>query len=190
VCSSDLFTDAEQDLWNQHAQDATYLLIIDGEDHTDTLQSCHEESGYINPVDAPELDVEIKEKQAVVEPTNKWIACARENGMPTLEDVTAVADNWVTYPAAVIPLSFTVEELEALLDACPNFDTAQAERQLDPDFDWENDYVPEPSIKIEDVPGMAEPEEAAQVDLTHYNELYEVLSSQQMEFLESRGPVE
>ncbi|MDR1295003.1 MAG: hypothetical protein LBK59_08625 [Bifidobacteriaceae bacterium] len=167
------FGPAEEATFQEHVDSKTYLLTIDGIDYTETLESCHRESGYADPgsqVDPPE---ELLEKQAIVEPTNAWISCARDNGMPNLQELTAIADNWETSPKAVIPYSTSVEQLRALLETCPNFDEDMARLTLDPDFTGGQGYVRDPVIWIEDIGDPLD---------EHYTELYDTVWQRSMEF--------
>jgi hypothetical protein len=143
------FDPAEQALWQQHVDDPSYFLVIDGVDHSDVLESCLQDSGYVDPGHDTDPAEELADKQPIAEATNTWIACAREHGMPDLEDPTVQADNYATYPAAVIPLSTTAQELRALLEVCPNFDEDQARRQREPGFNWDSDYIQDPTVWIE-----------------------------------------
>jgi hypothetical protein len=60
-------------------------------------------------------------KDAMVKETNKWVACARENGFPNLADLTKPkADDWETAPKALLPLTTTEVQLKGVLKKCPN----------------------------------------------------------------------
>jgi hypothetical protein len=189
------FSAADQAIWDEHSTNDTYLLMVDGTEHTDTLEQCHTDSGYADPGQQIDPAEELRNKQAVAEVTNKWIGCARENGLPTLEDVTAEADNYETFPDAVLPLSLTPDALRKLLEACPNFDEELAKRQQAPDFNWEKEYTPEPSIRIETPPDMtaSPPAEAAPGDApsvspvtAHFDELTAILYEKAQAFWESQ----
>jgi hypothetical protein len=178
--SGEFDPEVEQAFWDTYGD--AYGLVIDGIDHSTTWQSCYESSGYTDPYRAVDPVDELKTKQAIAEVTNTWIACARENGMPQLEDVTAVADGWKTSPNAVIPLSTTVAELRELLTACPNVDEDQIRRQMEPGFNWETEYVPSPAILVEpprgdDTARQTPPADSAteSPDLQRYADLSEVL---------------
>jgi hypothetical protein len=174
------FSAADDAFYAEHRND-DYVLLIDGVDHAATLESCHKESGYTVPGRATTDSEELTEKQEIIDATNPWIACARENGMPNLEYLTAVADEWATYPKAVIPLSTTAEELRALLEACPNFDEDMTERSMQPGFNWESDHVRSPTIWIDDAVDPTDP---------HYLELYEVLWEKDRDFWQTAAPAE
>jgi hypothetical protein len=186
------FEDMANEFWNSVAADNTYALMIDGVDHSDTLESCYTESGYVAPGSVMDPGEELKAKQAFADATNTWIECARDNGFPNMQDVTAEVDNWATSPDAVIPLATPSEVLRAALEACPNFDPEKATRENAPDFDWENEHVPDPSIIIEPPPEWSDasintmsPEVEESADVLHYNELSEILYEKSNEFWES-----
>ncbi|MDR1152204.1 MAG: hypothetical protein LBK72_06985 [Bifidobacteriaceae bacterium] len=183
----------EDAFWETHVD--TYGLLIDGVDHSETWRSCYESSGYTDPYRAADPTEELKTKQQTAEVTNKWIACARENGMADLKDVTAAADGWKTTPNATIPLSTTVPELRSLLAACPSFDKDQAKRQREPDFDWEKDYVPFPAIIIQPPPGVDSARQLPPAssatespEFLHFVELTEALDADLRAFTDSLPP--
>ncbi|MDR3359634.1 MAG: hypothetical protein LBO20_03090 [Bifidobacteriaceae bacterium] len=103
--------------------DAAPYLIIGDDDRTELFVTCLEESGYTQPEYHTDPAEEIKDKQASLEATNKWIACAREHGFPdTADPAPAKADEYQTRPMALLPGDITEPELRALLKECPNFD--------------------------------------------------------------------
>jgi hypothetical protein len=192
------FSEADNAIFQEHSASDTYLLMVDGTDHTDKLEACHEESGYADPGLQADPAQELRDKQQIVEATNQWIACARENGFPRLEDVTAEADGYDTYPQATIPLSTTPEALRALLEACPTFDEERATRQQQPDFDWTKDDVPDPSVGIEMPPEVGGTPSTDATDATggdgpsvppavaQFTKLSEILSEKAQAFWDSQ----
>ena len=100
-------------------------LIVGQQDRTAEWAQCLESSGYADPVNYPDPDQEVANKQAYLQPTLDWIACAREHGYPEIEDPFPVkADEYQTDPTAVLPIDMTGDQLRALLEVCPNFDQA------------------------------------------------------------------
>jgi hypothetical protein len=152
-------------------------LVVDGVDHTATFKACYEASGYTDPAsDGPTLGEELEQKQALAEVTNPWIACAREHGFASLADVTAVADNWLTYPSARIPFDTPAETLRAVFDACP----AEPDPTQSPDPEANFDII-EASISIDAPAGVAEAAAEPDADLSdpdiqHYRDLEDVLA--------------
>jgi hypothetical protein len=163
-----------------------YGLIVDGQDRTDTLRSCHEQSGYWAPQLASDLREEAQFKQQLADSTNDWVSCARDNGYPGLKDVTATADGWKTYPAVYLPLSMSVNALDTLLVACPKFDAEQNRKLLDAsgDFDIE-EWTPDPQVLIEEPGSLTGPDGQATADARHYEELRRVLTRDATQALES-----
>ncbi|MDR3360615.1 MAG: hypothetical protein LBO20_08230 [Bifidobacteriaceae bacterium] len=103
--------------------DVPPYLIVGEDDHSELFATCLEESGYTQPEYKIDPAEEIKEKQASLEATNKWIGCARENGYPDMADpAPPKADEYQTQPMAILPADITEADLRALLKACPNFD--------------------------------------------------------------------
>jgi hypothetical protein len=127
-------------------------LWIDGVDHTEVWVKCLDESGYVHP-EAPDpsagidLIAQMRESQRYADSTNAWIACARDHGLPDLDDITVDRANPII-DAVELPLSTDPESLRTLLKACPVFDGEQARRRMDPSFDPLTD-VPEPMVVVE-----------------------------------------
>jgi hypothetical protein len=163
-------------------------LFVDGQDHTETWTRCLDTSGYVDPWFTP-LDpaAELQTKRRHADATNAWIACAREHGMPELEDVTPVVDGGATYPRVEIPLTTTPDALRALVEACPHFDEDQAKRRSEPGFDTEND-VPDPTIEVQLPPeptASTAPNGADQSDeARRYSELQAILWDPITQFFE------
>jgi hypothetical protein len=102
------------------AESPPAFLIVGDADHTELLQGCIKETGYVEPVFYADPAEELKEKQATLEATLAWIECARQNGYPDIRDPAApVADQRITTPTAVLPLETTTQDLERLLSECP-----------------------------------------------------------------------
>jgi hypothetical protein len=78
----------------------------------------------------------------MVESSNEWAKCARENGFPSVIDASMppVGDAFKD-PAALLPASITEDQLRQLLEKCPNFDPSREEKNeelaADPDA-----YIP------------------------------------------------
>jgi hypothetical protein len=128
------------------------LLVIDGADMTETLATCVESGEYTSPEVVLDPGQELRDKQATVAATNDWIACARANGLPDIEDVPAPkADGWQTIPTALLPPDMTLDEITDLGRKCPPLNveahTRQLEEQGSPDYDpAKAPSITEPSI--------------------------------------------
>jgi hypothetical protein len=102
-----------------------YLITMDG-DRTRDFVACLGSSGYHSPTNyPPDPDEEVAAKEEYLEPTIKWIECARRNGYPDLKDPLPVkADEFATEPTAVLPADITEQALRDVLANCPAFDEA------------------------------------------------------------------
>jgi hypothetical protein len=99
-----------------------YRLWIDGADHSDDLRECHEPTGYAEPEAWADPAANLLMHQTIADATNAWIACARENGLPDLPDLTVTppgSDPMALPPQIGLPLSMTPDFLSTLLAACP-----------------------------------------------------------------------
>jgi hypothetical protein len=164
----------------------TYRLVIDGVDHTEVFSTCHENSGYVLPAFQTDPVEELRQKQAVTDATNDWIACARENAYPDLVDVSITGSEW---PNVQLPASTTVEELRALLEVCPNFDEAEASAVRDSLAAGgigslsSADMPAEPNIAIETPPEMTEEDwDSDDPAVAHWEELTAVLMERSTAF--------
>jgi hypothetical protein len=97
-----------------------YLLVIDGVDYGDVYEACLADSDYSPPRHAEDFDLaqDLRIEQAVADVTNKWIACARGNGCPNLDDVRASGTD-SSFPSVELPWETNEQELSALLARCP-----------------------------------------------------------------------
>jgi hypothetical protein len=114
-----LFAEMEEKVKSPGANAAR--LFLGAKDRTDDLVGCIAGSGYEAPsMQAMDPREELAAKAESAAVTNVWITCAREHGLPQLEDVPApVADNLATWPTALLPTKLTVPEFTALLELCP-----------------------------------------------------------------------
>ncbi|MDR0432169.1 MAG: hypothetical protein LBH48_02500 [Bifidobacteriaceae bacterium] len=143
----------------------SYGLLVDGEDRSQTLADCHEAAPYTEPNEGIDPDSELSAKRPYAEATNRWIACARQNGYPDMEDVPLTADSFATAPEVVLPLTMTPQELGELLAVCPN---------LSPDGPGQPDS-PDPAVRIEAPAQFTDAEGAETEEAARFNELTEVL---------------
>jgi hypothetical protein len=178
--SGEIASEDEAAFWEEGQGD--FGLWIDGVDHTDKWESCYTESGYVDPnAGYSDPAEELKQKQQLLEVTNAWIACARDNGYPEMPDATAVSDNWETMPEAVIPLETTVDQLNVLLDACPTFDAEEVETMINSESGPDPDSAPFANVRIEYPPGFdwasaQDPgAESSSPEYEHYSQLNEAL---------------
>jgi hypothetical protein len=118
----DVDSDAINDFFS--GNESSYSLIVNGVDHTETFQGCHESTGYDESEGwANSGKIDSAYLQAVVDSSNEWAACARENGWPGLKDaVLPTATDGSEYPVIALPTTITEDQLRQLLTACPNFD--------------------------------------------------------------------
>ncbi|MDR0990122.1 MAG: hypothetical protein LBL92_01965 [Propionibacteriaceae bacterium] len=119
-----------EDFLAQHS-DNNAILEVDGVDHTEAWVQCYDTSGYsmTNILTGGILDSQlgVDMMQLMVESSNQWAACARENGFPETKDAVMTTQfDFSQIPTALLPTSMTAEQLEALLQVCPNFDAEQA----------------------------------------------------------------
>ncbi|MDR1187920.1 MAG: hypothetical protein LBK95_10775 [Bifidobacteriaceae bacterium] len=105
------------------------FLIIASTDYTPELVECLDQTGYSNPV-IPPIDPaeELAQKQLRAEASARWAQCARDNGFPTTKDPAAPkADQFLSEPAALLPVNITETQLRVLFETCSPLDTeAQA----------------------------------------------------------------
>jgi hypothetical protein len=123
------------DLAAADSEDATpspakALLIVDGVDHSDIYAACLDESEYDENAVYAAVDYSPMAEleplyQLMIDASNEWAKCARENGFPTTKD--AVMPKGEGQPMALLPASITEVELRELLAVCPNFDPAIVE---------------------------------------------------------------
>jgi hypothetical protein len=100
-------------------------VIVEGVDRTDAWLECSANTGYSRPESLADPTKELQEKAAAAAAGAEWAACARENGYPAARDPDPpVADNWDTYPSAVLPGEITPDQLRTLVAVCPTFDSA------------------------------------------------------------------
>jgi hypothetical protein len=189
------FMDVEMD---ELTSDLAPALWVDGQDHTDTWIRCLESSGYTNPIYYPEEEDQKESlliKQRMADAANNWMACARENGLPNLADVTADVGDSPYGPHAEIPLDTEPALLRTVVDACPLYDEEIIRRALDSDPTLQDDYAAGratmgPLVLVEEPEGM---QEAASLpegfdfdsgDGLRYRELGEILNKALQEIQE------
>jgi hypothetical protein len=141
----------------------TDALVIDDVDHTAVFAECRQTSGFVEPADEPDAGAELAHKNALVQASNAWVVCARENGFAGLADPDApVADDYSTTPMVVLPATVTLDQVRVLLEACPLPDYA-------------NEYT-EPAIGL-DVPGFDGRGSPPTVTDEEYSQLMAILSA-------------
>lgn len=107
-------------------------LIVDGGDYSGGYEMCLERTSYVEPVSVGDPGREWEVKQKVVDSSNRWAACAQENGYPGIKDASApVVDDDRTYPIVLLPDSVTMEQRESLARDRPVLDQAEVDRILD-----------------------------------------------------------
>jgi hypothetical protein len=105
----------EASAWQAGHQGA-YGVVVDGVDRSASFKECRTSIAYTEPWRSEETG--FRRAQVMAEITNTWTACAREEGFPTLPDVTATKsdDSW---PQVELPIETDPAALRALLAACP-----------------------------------------------------------------------
>ena len=105
-------------------------LELDGIDRTEPWTTCLVQSGYsliatFNTSSNSAYDQEYW--RHVVDSSNQWAACARQNGFPETKDAVMPTDIH-SGPMALLPPSITEPQLRQLLIACPSFDAEQEKK--------------------------------------------------------------
>ncbi|MDR2896961.1 MAG: hypothetical protein LBV30_10000 [Propionibacteriaceae bacterium] len=140
LADSELSADDQTKLdeWYETSHDGPTLLI-NWVDKSADFTACLDQSGYDDQaaaaIDNPPPDPEAV--QAQVTTNNRWAACARENGLPKLED-SAIPTGIEAggSPHVTVPYDSSPELLRQALAACPAFN-AEKQEQLD---DWYVDH--------------------------------------------------
>jgi hypothetical protein len=159
------------------------VLFLGEEDYTERYTTCLKESGYTDPSVTEDPASTLKSFQQQAEATNKWIACARENGFPNLKDLPAptLGDNEY-YPVAQLPATITEQQANALAEQCPTFDAQahaeelKARQEADP-AELENfEPIIDPWVDV----ASAEGDDQAALD--HANKIRAILNAASQEF--------
>jgi hypothetical protein len=169
-------------------------VVVEGKDVTADFEHCLALSHYTFPEYAVDPAEELARKQAIAEASNEWAACARDNGMPTIADVTATSDENYT-PTVLLPATVTAEQLTLLMDACPTFDKDAEDAYHEAAAQGERVEAPaRPSIGF-DAPGWNGDNDAeVAVDVTEGDnkrlfDLQEIIFRPYSDYLESLGGV-
>ncbi|MDR0365346.1 MAG: hypothetical protein LBH68_00715 [Bifidobacteriaceae bacterium] len=99
---------------------ALYLFVGDA-DLTDAYRSCIDETGYVDPTIAIDPGQQAHDLEMQFEATLAWVECARENGMPLLDDPhrPSVGQEVTQGSAVVLPLTTDLVALRGVLAECP-----------------------------------------------------------------------
>ena len=161
-------------------------LFIGGQDHSEALATCLDQTGYQHPTYQVDPAEQLKHLQESAQASATWATCARENGYPNIKDPDPPTLGDDDYnPQVLLPFDMQVAELETLLTACPNFDRAAHEAadlaSQDPKTDWDKfQYPVDPSIGF-DIP--ANFDWAAQIEASdRFDALYQLLHRESMAF--------
>jgi hypothetical protein len=173
------------------------FLAIGDTNYSEAYQGCLASSQYTPPEATLDPGTELKVKQAAVEVTAKWTACARENGLPTMKDpAPAVVDNWETSPQVYIPLDTPEDLLRSLIDACPVFDVAAHQKvdaaiaEAGDSFDedtWEPVQDPWVGIEIPQGSGSEDKTSGDQGGSDRFRILDDILSATSAEYWSPTG---
>jgi hypothetical protein len=127
----------------------SYLLVGEA-DYTAEYRECSKTIDYVPPAMLFDPAAELAYKGYVAEATNNWLRCARDHGYPQLGDADAPkADNYQTWPAAVLPLTITPGQLELLFVECPMGDFWAGEW---PNIDLDADGYNTTRVPLRDAP--------------------------------------
>lgn len=152
---------------------ARSVLWIGDQDYSEDFSRCLSLSGYRDPESygadyAAESEAARRKLDAGVE----WAACARENGFAEIADPIPPDGREPSSPVAAVwlPFDITEDQLRALVEACPPFDT-NAHRLYDEALEdgAGDDMLPvvDPRIEIESPGGHDSepaPEEAERIE--------------------------
>jgi hypothetical protein len=121
-------------------------LEVDGVDHSAVFAQCVETSGYSEDAVYASINWDTTLSpwyQVMVEASNQWAACARENGWPDVTDAHMPQGDEI--PTALLPISITEDQLRQLLAVCPIYDPAIDEANAKLFEEAGNDYstIPE-----------------------------------------------
>jgi hypothetical protein len=108
-----------------------FSLEIDGADKSAEFARCFNESGYTAPSLEPETGnlLEASDAQLLVESSNEWAQCARDNGLSQVTDSRPVAETTDgTLLGIELPASVSLQQLEQVVTVCPVFDAAKQGR--------------------------------------------------------------
>jgi hypothetical protein len=115
-------------------------LIIGADDLSDAWRTCAAATGYAEPTWSEDPGEEMRSKERTAQAGVAWAECARLNGYPATKDpAPPVADDWATTPTVALPADITLEQFDALLDACPPYDleghaAADDQAEADPEL--------------------------------------------------------
>ncbi|MDR0417049.1 MAG: hypothetical protein LBH76_07010 [Propionibacteriaceae bacterium] len=100
--------------------EGVYRLAWNGENWSDTVQECHDATGYSDgqggAADSAELDQDTL--NAMIDASLAWAACARGQGWTGVTDPVRGVSS-AEPPRALLPRAITEEQLKALLRLCP-----------------------------------------------------------------------
>lgn len=151
-------------------------LVIDGVDHTEQYLSCVAQSGYDEEAamgSSAYGQTDMAAVQRQVEANNQWAQCARQNGLPEIQD-SAMSMT----PTLFIPYNMDPGQLQQLLEACPNFDPEQHAILDSWNSPYPPNYSPDPIITLDrtDLNGLS------QTDINRMKLLYDALGARAAEY--------
>jgi hypothetical protein len=177
------------------ANPGRWVALVDGTDRSEEYGTCREAYPYTEPTAAPvDPAQELAAKERMVEASNRWAACVRENGFPGVADVPrAVADNWDTTPMVLLPTWIEEAALRALMKVWPEFDRAVEGAYHEAMMSGRTDveYPGAPSIGF-DVPGYDGTEAESDLpaeEVERLEGLMAIVRAERGEFFSSLGGV-
>jgi len=124
---SDLPSAAEQQI-NDFCSVPQTGLMIDGIDDSQTYSQCLAQSGYDWNAAQGRYMFSAADMQSQVDANNRWAACVRDNGFPTVQDsVMPTVLDGSQWPVIRLPSTITEDQLRQLLASCPDFDASTQE---------------------------------------------------------------
>jgi len=148
------------------------FLIVGSVDYTEEFASCLVQTGYEQPVSTGDTGFAEASTEEYIRVTNEWAACARENGLPEIEDVQPARSGEAPNDVSLLLNVGTAPDvLRMVLKACPNFD----QEAIDSWPERQQSYEPWIMVNI--------PEDADDETLAKGAELDDVLGEPVAEYL-------
>jgi hypothetical protein len=172
--------------FESHKDPDTFGLLVDGVDYSADFERCFTESSYSEPDFRLNPAEQERQIQGVLDATNTWIACARENGYPDLADIPDSSGDTDFYPTAELPATIDEPALRALLEACPTFDE-DAQREAY-DAVTRGESVEFPAMPSVGIAMPDDPDATLSTDspaLAEWQALSQILWEKQMAFYDS-----
>jgi len=122
-------TDEEKNDFFKNRDMSIPVLEIDGINYTDAWSNCFTQTGYsfaavMEGIMSSPYGQDLF--RLLVDSSNQWAACARNNGFPDTKDAVMPTESDMSeVPAALLAASITEPQLRELLNKCPHFNAEQ-----------------------------------------------------------------